>query len=214
VRPQCPLEICSADIYRLLCVTRKTISKPDVLRNYISKHPTQENYICTIWEAASATAAAPLYFKSVQFAAGRESWCDGGLHRNNPVEEALAEIGREVDWKYKEIGCLLSVGTGVPKLTRVSDNLAKFLKGSVAIMTDSEETANVFADSPDGSKLINTNRYFRFSVPQGLQELELDECRKIEEMNSLTTDYLRRHGSGDEVQRCARSLLYPDENRQ
>lgn len=39
----------------------------DVLRNYQSLHPTEENYDCQIWEAASATAAAPMYFRRVKF---------------------------------------------------------------------------------------------------------------------------------------------------
>ena len=81
--------------HSMLCVTRTEISKPDVLRNYTSLHPTAENYSCTIWEAASATAAAPLYFKSVQFNETGEKWCDGGLRRNNPINEALAELARE-----------------------------------------------------------------------------------------------------------------------
>ena len=84
---------------------------------------------------------------------------------------------------------------------------------SMAIMTDSEDTADEFATSRLGKDLANTKRYFRFSVPQGLQDLEMDECKAIERMNALTTEYLRKVGSGNEVQRCAESLLHPDANR-
>jgi patatin-like phospholipase/acyl hydrolase len=128
----------------MLCVTRTETSKPDVLRNYESRHPTAENYNCRIWEAASATAAAPMYFKPIQFDGTGEKWSDGGLRRNNPINEALSEISRERDWENKKIGCVLSLGTGVAKGEAVSSNLARFLKGAVAIMADSDYFYLVF----------------------------------------------------------------------
>lgn len=75
----------------MICVTRSKIFKPDVLRSYESEHSTQTNYKCTIWEAASATTAAPMFFEVVKFKADEETWCDGELHRNNPINVALAE---------------------------------------------------------------------------------------------------------------------------
>ncbi|KAI9804563.1 MAG: hypothetical protein M1833_006636, partial [Piccolia ochrophora] len=196
----------------MLCVTRKAIGKPDVLRNYRTSHPTQENYECKIWEAASATAAAPMHFKRVKFENSGEKWCDGGLRRNNPIIEALAEVSREEAWLDEQIGCVLSLGTGVSKMDNVSDNLLWFLIESVKIMTDSENTADEFAASQRGKEFTESGRYFRFSVPQGLQELELDECNETEKMSALTTEYLRKTGSGTEVNRCAESLLRSETN--
>jgi len=197
---------------RMLCVTRAEISKPDVLRNYESFHPTAENYSCRIWEAASATAAAPMYFKGVQFGETGERWCDGGLRRNNPINEALSELSREPDWKDRPVGCVLSLGTGVAKSAHVSSHLAGVLKDAVAIMTDSDDIARVFASSEKGVELFRTNRYFRFSLPQGMQDLHLDEWKETEKMRALATDYLNHAGNGDMLARCAKSLLDPDEN--
>ena len=196
----------------MVCVTRSKISKPDVLRNYESEHPTQENYKCTIWEAASATAAAPMFFEAVKFKSGGETWCDGGLHRNNPINVALAERELETDWKDKPIGCVLSLGTGAPQIKEVSGNLAKFLKGSIEIMTDAEKIADEFAISKVGRELADSRRYFRFSVVQGMETLQMDEFQETERMKSLTTHYLSKIGSGSEVERCAKSLLWPDQN--
>lgn len=196
----------------MLCVTRSEISKPDVLRNYTSLHPTAENYSCTIWEAASATAAAPLYFKSVRFKESGENWCDGGLQRNNPINEALSELARERGWKDRKIGCVLSLGTGVKKSDAITSSLASILKGVVAMATDSEDTAKVFASSELGLELFRTHRYFRFSIPQGMQDLKLDEWKETEKMRALTTDYLSHAGNGDMLAQCAKSLLDPDEN--
>ena len=75
----------------MLWVTRKATGKPDVLRNYVSSDPAQENYHCKIWEAASATSAAPMYFKHVQFEKLKEKWCDGGLRRNHRIEGSTGQ---------------------------------------------------------------------------------------------------------------------------
>lgn len=194
-------------------MTRSKTSAHDVLRNYESEHPTQANYKCTIWEAASATAAAPLFFRAVKFKTGGEIWCDGGLRRNNPVNVALEQLGLEAEWKDKPIGCVLSLGTGAPLINEVSNNLAKFLKGCVAMMTDSEDTADAFARSTLGQDLADSQRYFRFSVAQGMEYLQMDEFKETEKMNALTTRYLSKIGNGNEVQRCAKSLVWPDQNR-
>lgn len=196
----------------MLCVTRTEIGKPDVLRSFESFDPTAENYKCTIWEAASATAAAPMYFKGVKFSETGEKWCDGGLRRNNPINEAFSELSRERDWKEKKVGCILSLGCGVAKSAAVSSNLVGILKGAVAIMTDADDTAQVFAASSLGTDLSRTHRYFRFSLPQGMQDLELDEWKETEKMRALTTHYLGQTGNGDLVTWCAKSLLDPDEN--
>ncbi|PVH95139.1 hypothetical protein DM02DRAFT_691373 [Periconia macrospinosa] len=174
----------------MLCVTRTEIGKPDILRNYTSFHPTAENYSCTIWEAASATAAAPLYFKSVQFKETGERWCDGGLRRNNPINEALSELSRERGWKDRKIGCVLSLGTGVKKSDSITSSIASILKGVVAMVTDADDIAKVFASSELGIELFRTHRYFRFSIPQGMQDLKLDEWEETEKMRALATDYL------------------------
>ena len=199
----------------MLCVTNKQTSKPDVLRNYLTTHPTQENYKCTIWEGVSATAAAPIYFKRVKFKDQTE-WVDGGYapNRNNPVHEAMAELSREQAFENKDIGCLLSIGTGVPSINAVSDNLLPFLRKSVDMLNDSEGIANEFEKSERGKKLEASNQYFRFSVPQGMQDLNLDDYRETAKMKALTDLYLQSVGTGRGVQQCAQILFKPDENSQ
>ncbi|KAL3453533.1 hypothetical protein BJX65DRAFT_302434 [Aspergillus insuetus] len=152
-----------------------------------SNHATQENYNCQIWEAASATSAAPIYFK---------------------------HVNREKDWEGRQRGCIVSLGTGVPKINTVSGTVAGFLRGSVDIMTDSEDIADQFACSENGCDLANSRWYFRFSVPQGMKEIELEDYKETEKMKALTAKYLGKVGSGNGVEQCAKSLLYPDESLQ
>ena len=153
-----------------------------------------------------------MYFKSVQFASGGERWCDGAIRRNNPINEALAELLREPQWRDRSIGCLLSLGTGLARARSISSNLAGFLKGAVKMLTDAEDTAKVFSASVLGRELALTGRYFRFNVPHGMEDLQLDEWKATGRMKALATEYLSHADNGDSILSCAQSLLYPDEN--
>jgi hypothetical protein len=124
----------------------------------------------------------------------------------------LAELPQERDWKDRKIGCVLSIGTGMAKTAAVSSNLAGVMKGAVAIMMDSDDISRVFSSSELGVELFRTHRYFRFNVPQGMQDLQLDDWKETDKMSALTTDYLARTENAVLLQRCAKSLLDPDEN--
>src|SRR5436190_12860203 len=64
---------------------------------------------CTILEAARATSAAPTYFPEMHI--DGNLYVDGGIGYNNPSEEAIREARRI--WPKREIGCLVSIGTGL-----------------------------------------------------------------------------------------------------
>lgn len=66
-----------------------------------------------IWEAAAATSAAPFYFKPYIHPKTGQSYIDGALYHNNPVQVANRE--RKLLWPdvaNKHPDLLLSVGTG------------------------------------------------------------------------------------------------------
>ncbi|KLO97050.1 calcium-independent phospholipase A2 [Fusarium fujikuroi] len=213
MEPDCPfVEDGSGSPCRVMvCVTRGINSRPDVLRSYMSSHPTQENYKCSIWEAASATAAAPTFFDPVKLAGG-ESFCDGGMRRNNPINETVNELNRELErgWSGRSLGCLISVGTGVVEAAKISTSVTTLIRAVVKILTDSEDTAEEFVKSPFGRQLESSGRYFRFNVPQGLQTLKLDEWMETEKLNAATTEYLSKSGTGNLVKLCAQALNDPD----
>lgn len=198
----------------MICVIRQRTTKPDVLRTWETTCPTEENYECKIWEAASATAAAPMYFRRVKFSKQGEEWCDGGLQRNNPIRVLLSEAGREKTLKARKIGCVLSLGTGFPSIQSISPSLLGFLRGAVSMMTDSQKVAEEFLKDERFEELRTSHRYFRFNVPQGMEELELDECNETERMSALTANYLNQTPTGNEIQSCAQALLIPDVSSQ
>ena len=55
-------------------------------------------------------------------------WVDGGYahNRNNPIHVVEEEFKREKTLEGKEIGCLLSLGTGVAKIDSVSKSFCHF----------------------------------------------------------------------------------------
>lgn len=64
------------------------------------------------------------------------------------------------------------------------DMLTETLQG---VATETKETAALFAKTHRG--LLDQNRYFRFNVKQGLQDVGLEEYRKIKEIVTATGEY-------------------------
>ncbi|KMU90120.1 hypothetical protein CIHG_07930 [Coccidioides immitis H538.4] len=98
-----------------VCATRGIVHTPVLLRSYPSKW--EPNTGCTIWQAARATSAAPLYFNGIKFGVPPITYVDGGLHNNNPVrilyEEAMGLINAS---SGQTIGCIVNTGNGLPPL--------------------------------------------------------------------------------------------------
>jgi len=68
--------------------------------------------MCTIWQAARATTAAPSFFRPIfiETPAPGGWFLDGGMGHNNPSELALDEAQRI--WVNVQRFCLVSIGTG------------------------------------------------------------------------------------------------------
>ncbi|KDR66773.1 hypothetical protein GALMADRAFT_80462, partial [Galerina marginata CBS 339.88] len=160
---------------------------PVLFRTYKS-HKVHLN--CKIWEAARATSAAPTFFKRVEI--GRnQPFIDGGLGRNNPSRVVLEEA--EALFGARQIGCLVSIGTGKAKVTGIEKpglfqqiiptDVIDALK---SIATDCENThqdmLRHFARLP--------NTYFRLNVEQGMQGIKLSESEKLSNVEAHTANYL------------------------
>jgi len=162
---------------------------PTLFRTYES-HETHS--ACKIWEAARATSAMPTFFKRIKI--GRaQPFIDGGLGRNNPsrviLDEANALFGA------RQIGCLVSVGAGrvetaairKPGLFQqiVPTDVINALK---LIATDCEDThesmLRLFAKLP--------TTYFRLNVEQGMQTIGLSKWERLSNVETHTTQYLRK----------------------
>lgn len=157
------------------------------------------------WEAGCATAAAPFYFDNFTLAKNGETFTDGGLNRNNPVREALAECHRV--WPNRNVGSLLSIGTGWAETGEIAKRPDKFLVKCLDMLTNSERIAADFESERACKDLIKANAYFRFNVQQGMADIQLNDYEQEESMKALTSSYLSRCDGS--LRGCATSLLDP-----
>jgi patatin-like phospholipase/acyl hydrolase len=169
---------------------------PVLFRSYQS----QETHSgCKIWEAARATSAAPTFFKRMEIG-NNQPFVDGGLGCNNPSKLLLKEA--KVVFPTRQIGCLLSIGTGHAEV--ISIRKPGFFQQLVptdvidalkAISTDCEATHNdmllLFANSP--------NIYFRINVEQGMQGIKLSEWEKMANVEAHTMQHLRKEDVGEKL---------------
>ncbi|EXJ75745.1 uncharacterized protein A1O5_00252 [Cladophialophora psammophila CBS 110553] len=173
------------------------------LRSY--EIPPKPDMPVTICEAALATSAATTFFPPVSI--GARTLVDGALGANNPVDEVEREatdIWCPKSGNLKDlIKCFVSIGTGNQGMKPIANNVANFLsKTLVNMTTQTEQTAGSF--SARWRDL--SNRYFRFNVEQGLQEVGLAEYKELGRIEIATDDYLNHQQQAFSLQGCAENL--------
>lgn len=177
-----------------------------------------------IWEAARATSAAPTFFCPIVI--NDVEYSDGGIGFNNPVKEAIAEVGWI--WPNRPIGCLLSIGTGresplqladqatvLPRMVRtiLGKTSRRFAYGAavaeycVKVVTNCEQIHRELTERRNEFAL-NRN-YFRLNVPIGMSQIGLDEWQELRTMMALTESYMCGEML-EQKQRIASLLLHPE----
>jgi predicted acylesterase/phospholipase RssA len=165
---------------------------PTIFRSYRAR--ANQTLDCTIWEALCASTAHPGHFKSIEIGDPlmRESFVAGAMGCNNPIVHALEEIKSVCPDQH--VACIVSIGAGhvrtihIPEpspLMHVFPTDVGTLTTSIA--TDSERVARDMAVRFQGT----TDVYFRLSVEQGMQEIELDDWDKLGKVMAHTRVYMR-----------------------
>jgi predicted acylesterase/phospholipase RssA len=151
--------------------TSGTGQTPLIITNYGRQDDTRLNYRIDfsrgshlglkVWEAASATSAAPSIFKPFKHPIADRTYMDGGLYNNNPIRVAYCEqrlLWSDVADKHPDI--MLSIGTG--------QNLAETtteLRSGTRSMTEAQKrktaTARGKADEKMKQSLPRRQRFFR-----------------------------------------------------
>ncbi|KAF2815263.1 FabD/lysophospholipase-like protein, partial [Mytilinidion resinicola] len=172
------------------------------LRSYSSRLESSKG--CTVWEAARATSAAPLYFDPISFGVPPMKYIDGALRYNNPVRVLYDEAKSE--WPDRPIACIISIGTGKSPPSSGGPRLDQLLKSMKDIVTDTEQTAVDFSNDIHHEPVETRPHYFRFNVEQGLEAVGLEEWKHFDKLTALTTVYL--DGKRQEIDKCAQELLF------
>jgi len=181
---------------------------PTLFRSWLP--PSNQNYNCSIVQAARATTAAPTFFKAIEFGhPTAQRYLDGGLQCNNPVKYVVEEA-RSL-YPDRAISCVLSLGTGTTGVIGLErpdafqNMLPTKLVGVLrAIATDCNEQSEAMArqlyqrDKP--------NSYFRLNVNEGLHNVSLAEWSRLNEVETHTVQYLRTNDVGQKVDQLVELL--------
>jgi patatin-like phospholipase/acyl hydrolase len=203
-----------SSLFSFVCATPgKTpqIGNPFLLRTYEHRGAPNRAEASTdtlstvkIWEALRATSAAPSFFDPIRI--GTEDYVDGGLGCNNPAVQVYEES--RTYWKnedkFPEIGCLVSLGTGMPKVLPEADEpsysgvygVAGLWNSLVSKLTPvDKQVAEVYMRiatqcEKTHREMLRKNelkgKYFRFNVQQGLQNISLEEYGRLGEVRVHT----------------------------
>ena len=192
---------------RFVCATSDGTSTIVPLQSYRNERSSFELYNTTkIWEAGRATSAASTFFDSITIGPSKQRFFDGATGANNPVRQLWKEA-KDV-WSSvpleSNIGCVVSIGTGVPSMKKFGKDGLEIFQTLKRIATETEATARDFHQ--EHTDLDESNRYFRFNVPDGLAEVGLDEVSESSTIVDGTQYYLANELVHKQVKTCAKAL--------
>ncbi len=176
---------------RFVCATSKETGETVCLTTYKTPHGNDDLLNSTmIWEACRATSAASSFFDPIAIGRYGEEFVDGGTGANNPVWDVWnqAQVVYGPGPLEDNLDCLVSVGTGVPPLKPMSDSALHIHESLIAMATETEQTAEKFRQSK--AHLVKDGRYYRFNVSRGLEEVGLEESKRMKEIAAATRRYV------------------------
>jgi predicted patatin/cPLA2 family phospholipase len=164
----------------------------------------------TIVDAALATSAATTFFDEVEI--NGEKFCDGAFGANNPVDQVYIEASSIWDDMGGQLSsalkCFISIGTGVPGVDAMREDVAGFLSKTLkAMVTETERTQQRFMKrNKDVAKPDGKQRFFRFNVEQGLQGVGLAEYLRQGSIKAATNRYMESLQQITLVRLCSEHL--------
>ncbi|VBB78499.1 Putative protein of unknown function [Podospora comata] len=190
-----------------VCATSKETNDTVCLTSYRSPRGGTDLLNSTkIWQACRATSAATTFFDPIAIGPFDEEFVDGALGANNPVY-ALWTQARDV-WgdqlRGRRLKCVVSIGTGVPALKPVRDDVFGIWATLKELATETEKTAEQFRR--DHSNLDDEGRYYRFNVDHGLEDVGLEESKRKKEIAAATRRYVASQGVVKQMKACANNL--------
>ena len=128
------------------------------------------------------------------------------MHYNNPVRVLWDEANTVWnDRSSRTIGCIISIGTGKPPLHAIGKRADEIVRTLLKMATDTETTAQEFADTNRHIDQAQRPAYFRFNVEQGLENIGLEEWKHFETLAEATDAYL--NGKRQEIDDCVNCLV-------
>lgn len=161
-----------------------------------------------------ATTASPGEFTQIKIGPMSVPYVSAGLGFSNPAKEALDEADRI--WHVSNIGCMVSIGTGVMPPARLEsywesmsflnflslENIARVPELLTTFFRAATDCERVHEELLRDARLLNL-KYFRFNVDDGLQDVGRNDASKLDKTKSATTIYLGRREVLNSLVFCA-----------
>ena len=169
--------------------------------------------------SARATSATPMIFKPLYHHASRQTYADGAIYHNNPIQ--IADKERKLIWPTMEDewpDFVLSIGTGFsqsssPAAEKTTSSrkavfshkksLYKTAKNRIDTGLDSETTWNTYMDVLQPPRDYKS-RYLRLNPQLAEDPPGLDEVEQMEYIQNLTRD---KFSDDDRIRKAARRMI-------
>ncbi|KAH8804040.1 hypothetical protein DL96DRAFT_749023 [Flagelloscypha sp. PMI_526] len=180
---------CSCKVF-VCAASPENMSSPRLLRNYKVRNNASPD--CKVWEAAMATCALAGIFDSITINLSQmgERFIGGDVRWNNPTRELTLEVSNI--FVGRDVACIVSVGSGHPRVLSLSDDHNTLFR---KIAEDCEQISNDlfrrFSKVP--------NLYWRLSVEQGMQDVELDDIHMLAKVLASTHMYLQNSRPSNDI---------------
>ncbi|OAL51109.1 FabD/lysophospholipase-like protein [Pyrenochaeta sp. DS3sAY3a] len=189
-----------------VCAVARETAGITRLRSYSLPHET--SIPATISDAALATSAATGFFDPV--AIGSRHFVDGALGANNPAAEVESEAaaiwGAGSGDPKPLVKCFVSIGTGNKGKKALDDNLFRFLAKDLVKMATNTDVAEKAVMARWAQRDGEVQRYFRFNVEQGLQDVGLAEYKEQGRIEAVTEEYLDHPVLKSSMRDCVENL--------
>ena len=179
----------------VLAITKANVDAlPTLFRTYDTSDSLKD---CAIWEVARATSAATTFFKSIKCGRDEVEFIDAGFGYNNPCEILFREA--QSTFAGTEIGCILSIGTGIGGVVSIRDTRKSILDALKAMTTSTQSVAQRMDELYSDGDV-----YYRFNVTRGLEDVVLSDWKETSEISAHTGNYLRE--SQSQLAKCSAVL--------
>ncbi|KAF7975990.1 hypothetical protein HWV62_8150 [Athelia sp. TMB] len=167
------------------------------------------HYDCTIWKAARATLADPMFFKQVEIGPSfnfQQSYIIGAY---NPTQELIREA--KLTFPDRPTALILSIGTGhrhyitLPQPSWWQSAASVLAAQALTFSTDCERVAKEVEDRFEDSPGI----YVRLNVAYALQNIQLNEWDRLDEVAAHTEQWMQLGVVDEDIDSVVESLRKP-----
>lgn len=184
-----------------VCAVPKGHHAAERIRSYRSINPDyRDTSTYTIWEAARATSAAPMYFPTITVQG--QTYFDGGLDCNNPVIEVIKEA--RLEFPGSRIKTVVSIGTGSVRISEPEPYLHNVIFSFIQRATNTEARhQEVLKD--DAYRDVRPG-YYRFQGKFDLGEIDLADAERLDEIEKLAQQFIDSEEGKIAIESCAERL--------